>query len=269
MSDNSLLWVGGGIAAVLLLLLLLASASPDPSANAAFEEPISAESSSLLQMSGSSQASLESAAMEVPPAATAGASSACSSCTTPSPCFVRVTTSPCQAPPEPDPCAPPAWACDDPCVRHIPPQQPAPRATACTCEPACGDPEPSAWPCNPVADPCAEMPRPAVVMPQHPSGVIASNAATVLILRSYPEWVTEGQTVQLHGRITTPGTAPVCFEWTAERGSFDDPTSLDPVYTAPAAIRWGDSVCIKLEIHDAYSLRRYDQIELRLKKVLY
>ena len=269
MSDNSLLWLGGGIAAVLLLLLLLASASPDPSANAAFEEPISAESSMLLQMSGSSQASLASAALEVPPAAATRVSSACSSCVTSSPCSVPIALSPCQAVPETDPCAPPTWACEDPCVRHIPPQQRTPRATACICEPACGVPEPSAWPCDPVASPCAATPRPVTVVPQRPSGVVPSGAATVLIERSYPEWVTEGQTVQLHGRITTPGTAPVCFEWTAERGSFDDPTSLDPVYTAPQAIRWGDSVCIKLEIHDPYSVRRYDQIELRIGKALF
>ncbi|MBN1859602.1 hypothetical protein JW848_10450 [Candidatus Bipolaricaulota bacterium] len=130
--------------------------------------------------------------------------------------------------------------------------------------------EETQWPCDRSPSPCVGAPAQAVVVPQNPSGVIRSGgAATVLIERSYPAWITEGQTAQLHGRITTPVNMPICFEWTAERGSFDDPTSLDPVYTAPTAVRWGDSVCIKLEIHDAYGVRRYDQIELRIAKALY
>lgn len=270
MTENSLLWIGGGIAAVLLLLLLLASGSPDSSANGALEEPISAEAASSLGVDGSSEMSFASATMEVPPAAPTGAmASACSSCMTVTPCSVSVAVSPCQTVRETDPCAPPAWACDDPCVRHVASQPLAPAATACSCEPACVCPERAAWPCDQSASPCEAAPARVAVVPQNPSGVIAATAATVLIERSYPEWVTEGQTVQLHGRITTPGTAPVCFEWTAERGSFDDPTSLHPVYTAPAAVRWGDSVCIKLEIHSPASIRRYDQIELRIKKALY
>ena len=326
MTDNSLLWIGGGIAALLLLLLLLASGSPDPNTGETFEAQVSPPTASVLEAGGSSEASLASSSMEVPPSAPAGAvATGCSSCMTASPCSVhppatpcrtvtetgfygpapcrtvtetgfygpascRTVTetgfygpapcrsipepdpcapSPCQIVLEPDPCAPVTWACDDPCVQHIPAPRPATVVTACRCEPTCGYSEPSTWPCDQSTSPCVTQPPQAVIVPQAPSGVIASSAATVFIERSYPEWVTEGQTAQLHGRVTSPGTAPVCFEWTAERGSFDDPSSLSPVYTAPAAIRWGDSVCIKLEIHDAYGTRRYDQIEIRIKKALY
>ena len=273
MSDNSLLWIGGGIAAVLLLLLLLASGSPDPGANTALEEPISTEASSILQTGGSSEATLAAGSMEIPPATVI--SSTCSPCMTSTPCSVPAPASPCRTISEPDPCAPATWACDDPCVQHVSAQRAAPLATACNCAPPCGySAEPTTWPCSQPASPCAAIPSQTVIVLHNQdrpsSGVIRSGgAATVLIERSYPEWVTEGQTAQLHGRITTPVNIPVCFEWTAERGSFDDPTSLDPVYTAPAAVRWGDSVCIKLEIHDAYGVRRYDQIELRIGKALF
>ena len=142
---------------------------------------------------------------------------------------------------------------------HIAPAErcePAP--VPCVCEPRC-------WPCEEppcgptvgfpwsvdVSAPCAPETRPA----PH-------------INRRYPAAVNEGGGVQLHGGISNPGCRQACFLWTADKGWFDDPASLDPIWYAPMSDRCGgEDACITLTVMDGCAGRGYDQIRIHINNL--
>jgi len=159
-----------------------------------------------------------------------------------------------------DPCEPPQPPCDDPCTPHVRPPDPyVPQA--CICNPCWNSAETDGLCDRPTREP-STIPHP--FWPEAERPCRPATAPTPLIDRSYEEWVVEGGRVQLHGRVSNPHYLSVCFQWSADRGTFEDPTSLDPIYIAPPAERWGDSVCITLTTFDSCGGRRYDQIRLRV-----
>jgi Mg-chelatase subunit ChlD len=91
------------------------------------------------------------------------------------------------------------------CTDGCSPQCPAPELPACAvpAAPAC----PASAPVQPVTAPC--------------------KAPTVAKV------VNEGESVQLHGTASDYDCNILSILWQASAGTFDNPTSLDPVYTAP------------------------------------
>ena len=84
----------------------------------------------------------------------------------------------------------------------------------CPPEPVC-PPAPAVAPCPPATctPPVSEIP----VCPAPAS----------------PKTVNEGESIQLHGTVADFDCNIVDFRWRASAGTFDNPVSLDPVYTAP------------------------------------
>jgi hypothetical protein len=159
-----------------------------------------------------------------------------------------------------DPCEPIQHPCEDPCTPHILPMDPY-EPKACVCDPCWKYSEPE-WPCDrPSCEP-ARIPHP--FWPEDERQCRIGNPPVPLIERTYREWAIEGERVQLHGSVSNPHYTDVCFQWSADRGTFEDPTTLDPIFIAPQAERWGDSVCITLTTFDSCGGRRYDQIRLRI-----
>ncbi len=78
-------------------------------------------------------------------------------------------------------------------------------------------PAPVESPCPPPTPPCPAPAAPEPVCPA-PSGLKTLN---------------EGESIQLHGVVSDADCNIVTAGWQASAGSFDDPTSLHPVYTAP------------------------------------
>ena len=77
--------------------------------------------------------------------------------------------------------------------------------------------------CPPApAEPLCPPPRPAPVAPE-PACPAPSTLKTL----------NEGESIQLHGVVSDADCNVVTAGWQASAGSFDDPTSLHPVYTAP------------------------------------
>jgi hypothetical protein len=165
-----------------------------------------------------------------------------------------------------DPCAPVEHPCDDPCTPRIRPPDRY-QARACVCEPCWTRTDPE-WPCDrPSCEPITTIPHP--FWPEDERQCRTGNPPVPLIERTYREWAIEGERVQLHGRVSNPHYTDVCFQWSADRGTFEDATSLDPIFVVPAAERWGDSVCITLTTFDSCGGRRYDQIRLRVNPKSY
>jgi len=183
----------------------------------------------------------------------------------------------CVCPPSPCPrpcitpvdrCAPEPLPCEDPCVPHIAPPEPCGScAVPCVCEPRCY------WQ-DPIS-PCDQSPCDST--PAFPWSVVAGSTScspqlppTPHINRHYPAAVDEGGAVQLHGRISNPGCRSSCFMWTADKGSFDDPTSLDPIWYAPMSDRCGgEKACITLSIIGDCDGRGYDQIRIHVNNTDY
>ena len=161
------------------------------------------------------------------------------------PCRVRVEIR--------GPCEPELPPCEVPCVPHIGPLEPCepvPVPCCTTCRSACGEEWPCPW-------------YPGVTTPCR-----AGAPPTPIISRRYPSAVNEGGTVQIHGKIRNPACNPVCFSWSADKGWFDDPTSLDPIWHAPMTNRGGgEDACITLVIQDGCGGRGYDQIRLHINNL--
>jgi hypothetical protein len=157
-------------------------------------------------------------------------------------------------------CEPIQPPCEDPCTPHVRPLDPY-IAEACVCDPCWLTGETDGLCDRPSCEP-TRIPYP--FWPEAERPCRPSTPPTPLIERSYQEWVTEGDRIQLHGSISNPAYIDVCFQWSADRGMFENPESLDPVFVAPLAERWGDSVCITLTTFDSCGGRRFDQIRLRL-----
>ena len=58
--------------------------------------------------------------------------------------------------------------------------------------------------------------------------------------------------------------------WTADKGSFDDATSLNPIWYAPMSDRFGgEKICITLSIIGDCDGRGYDQIRIHVNNTDY
>jgi len=167
---------------------------------------------------------------------------------------------PCEAPCPPirpvKRCEPEPLPCEIPCVPHISPPEPCESlAVPCVCEPLCSPCE--ELPCGPLLG----FPWTVGVSAPCPPGA----SPTPLINRHYPAAVNEGGTVQFHGRVSNPGCHAVCFMWTADKGWFDDPTSLNPIWHAPMSDRCGgEDAHITLTVMGACAGRGYDQIRIHI-----
>jgi hypothetical protein len=78
-------------------------------------------------------------------------------------------------------------------------------------------PAPFEPPCPPPTPACPAPPAPEPACPA-PSGIKTLN---------------EGESIQLHGTVSDADCNVIQSLWQASAGTFDDPTSLHPVYTAP------------------------------------
>jgi len=112
-------------------------------------------------------------------------------------------------------------------------------------------------PCLPPA-PCTACPKPAPpVSPAPPAGCAPAAKS-----------VDEGSTIQLHGTATDSDCGVVSVLWSAPLGSFDDPTSLNPVYTAPMVDCCdGADVCVTLVATDNCGAKASDSFVLHINNV--
>ena len=130
------------------------------------------------------------------------------------------------------------------------------RNVTCPPVPICCPPAPShpvvTHPCPPP--PPAPRCSPQVIQPCRPANSVKS--------------INEGQSIQLHGKIYDHDNNVTGYRWTATDGTFDDPTSLNPVYTAPMVTNCaGEDVCITLTAIDSCCARGSDQILLHVNNV--
>ena len=80
--------------------------------------------------------------------------------------------------------------------------------------------------------------------------------------------VDEGSCIQLHGTVTDHDCNVVTVLWQADKGTFDDPTSLDPVYYAPMTPYCeGEDVCITLVATDSCGAVGRDAFWLHINNV--
>jgi len=113
------------------------------------------------------------------------------------------------------------------------------------CLPICPLPQP---PCAP--DPGCPLPCPP---PVNPCG---------------DKSVDEGCSIQLHGTVTDHDCNVVSVIWQADKGAFDDPTSLDPIYYAPMTpYCQGEDVCISLVATDSCGATGRDAFTLHINNV--
>ncbi len=138
----------------------------------------------------------------------------------------------------------PAWS--HPAVEQC---QPVPPPPCCT---------PPAPPCTPPPPCCSRMYVPAPCPASHAS-------LTPLISRALPTVINSGQPLQLHGRITGPSCNISRIYWSADKGSFVNITSLNPVYFAPVINHCGgEDVTIDLNVIDINGVRTYDQVRIHI-----
>jgi len=136
----------------------------------------------------------------------------------------------------------PCWVTSGPpCPPAVPPPcVPIPPTPPCTSFPPYCPPTPA--PCAPTPPPCI-TPCPA-------------------------KSVDEGGSIQLHGKVWDPDCNLASYRWTADKGKFDDPTSLHPIYYAPMTDRCGgEDALITLTAVDSCSMRGADQILLHINNV--
>jgi hypothetical protein len=80
--------------------------------------------------------------------------------------------------------------------------------------------------------------------------------------------VNEGGSIQLFGTVCDPDNNVVSYRWTADKGTFDDPTSLNPIYYAPMTNACGgEYACITLTAVDSCCARGSDQLLLHITNV--
>jgi len=80
--------------------------------------------------------------------------------------------------------------------------------------------------------------------------------------------VNEGESIQLYGKVSDPDSNLASYYWTADQGTFDDPTSLNPVYTAPmTGCCEGEDACITLTAMDSCCAKGVDQLVLHINNV--
>ncbi|HDL86275.1 MAG TPA: VWA domain-containing protein [Candidatus Acetothermia bacterium] len=80
--------------------------------------------------------------------------------------------------------------------------------------------------------------------------------------------VDEGTSIKLHGTATDSDCGVVSVLWSAPVGSFDDPTKLDPMYTAPMVNSCsGADVCVTLVATDNCGAKGTDSFVLHINNV--
>jgi hypothetical protein len=80
--------------------------------------------------------------------------------------------------------------------------------------------------------------------------------------------VNEGESIQLHGSASDYDCDILSVLWQASAGTFNDPTSLDPVYTAPMLSGCGDTeVEVALTAIDRCGASSTDSFRLRIANV--
>jgi hypothetical protein len=121
--------------------------------------------------------------------------------------------------------------------------------------PVCGAPPcvPPAGPapCSPIASEALHRPRAPVCPPPFDG-----------------KTVNEGQSIRLHGAVMDSDCNVMQILWEASAGTFDDPTSLDPMYTAPMlASCEGRDVDVVLTAVDSCGATGIDSFVLRILNV--
>ncbi len=120
--------------------------------------------------------------------------------------------------------------------------------------PICATPS---TPACPPGTPAATMPH--VAMPPAPATCKAPAIAKVL---------NEGESIRLHGVASDYDCDILSVLWQASAGRFDDPTSLDPMYTAPMISGCGDlEVEVCLTAVDRCGASSTDSFRLRIVNV--
>lgn len=111
-------------------------------------------------------------------------------------------------------------------------------------------------PCVPPA-PCTACAKPAPPISPAPIGCAPAMKS-----------VDEGASIQLHGTATDADCGVVSVRWSANLGSFDDPSGLDPMYTAPMVDPCGGvDVCITLVATDSCGAKGTDSFVLHINNV--
>ncbi len=119
-------------------------------------------------------------------------------------------------------------------------------------------------PCSPPAPCNSVMPTPPTTCtPPAPPAPPTTGCCYPAI-----KTVDEGSTIQLHGTVTDSDCGACNIRWSAEAGSFDDPTSLDPMYTAPMTDSCdGRDVCVTLVATDGCGATGKDSFVLHIRNV--
>ncbi len=85
------------------------------------------------------------------------------------------------------------------------------------------------------------------------------------INRNFNLCVEECTFIQLHSTVSQPICSNVCFQWTASKGSFLDPTASDPVFYAPTTqFANGEDVWVVLKITDGTGAQFTDQVKVHV-----
>lgn len=148
-------------------------------------------------------------------------------------------------PPVLAPCAPtpPVRSCPIPCPV---PCSTCPQPLVPTCPIVCPTPCPVPW------STCPTPPAPT--------------CPTVCPTPCPTESVVEGDSIQLRGAVWDPDCNLASYYWTTDKGRFDDPSSLNPVYYAPmTANPYGEDACITLTAIDSCGARTASRIALHIR----
>ena len=117
-------------------------------------------------------------------------------------------------------------------------------------------------PCGPV--PCSSLPAYCGAYCGTPCGSTCPLSKPG-INRNMELCLDECTFVQLHTTIPHPICWNVCFEWSASKGSFLDPTASDPIYYVPnTQFPNGEDVWIVVTITDGTGAKYTDQLQLHV-----
>jgi hypothetical protein len=166
-----------------------------------------------------------------------------------------------------DPCAPEPLPCEGPCVERIA------AVVGCSTPPEpCCDPcvwfGGISWPCDEEGECGWAGPLPWEEETTTTSACLPGRAPVPFIYRDYASPVHAGEALRLFGEVVNPDCVPVCFTWEADKGWFDDSSTLTPVWNAPAKVYHAlEEVCITLTVKDNCGGRAYDQIRVRVAQL--
>jgi len=168
----------------------------------------------------------------------------------------RAVSSPHVFPQRTPQCAPPVPVVHPPvtavCVptREVRPCPVPCQAPCSTCPKPLVQTRPTICP-TPCPIPCPRCPKPPV-----------ATCSVICPAQS----VVEGGSIQLRGTVWDADRNLASYYWTADKGRFDDPSSINPVYYAPIiAAPYGEDVCIALTAVDSCGASTTSQIVLRIR----